>query len=164
MKKIFLIIQFFVFTFFFLFSCSFRDEGYNDNNTPSIYKVDIIYSGDIQNWNDELSVTVAVDPGNTPHIRGLNGAQIQRVYEKIDEEANEDTYKFALPLDNLKNKAFITSKNAKRIRLSGLVTPNNNAAEISVIIKAYKNGRLIGEFSFKFDRNSVYPYYNVVLN
>lgn len=158
MRKLFLIIQFYI----VLLSCSSREEEYKDDK--GVYKVEIIYSGNIQNWNDEFSVTVAVDPGNIPMISGLDRAQIERVYEKIDIEANEDTYKFVLPPDNLKNKTFITSKNVKGVRLSGLVIPNTSADEIKVIVKAYKNGKLKGELPFKFDRNSVYPYYNVVLN
>lgn len=78
---------------------------------------------------------------------------------KIDDK----TYKFTLASDKPENKIFTTSARIKEIDLTGYLVPaNNNAAEIKVLVRLYKNGVLKDEFPFKFETNS-YPYYNITM-
>lgn len=144
-----------LFFLFLLSGCSPREENVEDNG-PWTYKVEILYSGDLKNWKEkEFYMTVYVEPGNVPSVNGINGLQS----EKIDDK----TYKFTLASDKPENKIFTTSARIKNIDLTGYLVPvNNNAAEIKVLVRLYKNGVLKDELPFKFETNS-YPYYNITM-
>ena len=112
------------------------------------------YAGDLINWSDSLKISTIVNSNSIPT---LSGSPIEKI-EKI----SETQYNFILPTRSPQNKTIKTSDNIKEINISGLLTPiNNEAKDIEILIKIYKNNIYSEQFSFQFTKNSPYPYYNL---
>lgn len=145
----------FIFLFGFFVNCSNRDD--DTNNDFANYSVEISYKGDIQNWKEDLNISTHVDSGVIPSVNGINTIKI--------EKNNDENYTFYFPIDYLKSKKIDTSKGIKEIKITGLLSPINGAAEeVTVFVKVYKNNLIKGEFSFPFNYNSSFKYYIINVN
>ena len=134
-------------------SCVDRNNDFDEDATKA-YVIEISYAGDLINWSDSLKISAIVNSNSIPT---LSGSPIDKI-EKI----SETQYNFILPTKSPQNKTINTSDNIKEINISGLLTPiNNEAKDIEVLIKIYKNNIYSEQFSFQFTKNSPYPYYNL---
>lgn len=155
MKAKLKILTFFSFLFILFASCSNRDDDTNPNLDN--YSVEISYTGDLQNWEENLNISTKVISGNVPSINGINAIKL----EKIDNE----NYTFYFPIDYLKNKNLNTSNGIKEIKISGQLTPTKaTAGEVKILVKVYKNNIIKDQFSFSFDYNSSFKYYIINAN
>jgi hypothetical protein len=152
-KLIFLIFLSFLFILFI--SCNNRDDDTNPNLDN--YSVEISYIGDLQNWDEDLSISTKVNPDNVPSVNGINVMKL----EKIDNE----NYTFYFPIESLKNKKINTSNGIKEIKISGQLSPTKKTAEeIKVFVKIYKNNIMKDQFYFPFNYNSSFKYYIIHAN
>ena len=136
-----------------LSSCVDRNNDLDEDATKT-YTIEMSYSGDLINWSDSLKISTIVNSNSIPT---LSGSPIEKI-EKI----SETQYNFILPTISPQNKTINTSDNIKEINISGLLIPiNNDATDIEVLIKIYKNNIYSEQFSFQFTKNSPYRYYNL---
>ncbi len=143
--------------FIFFLSCTDRDNVLDEQPRLGVYKIEMSYTGDIENWNNNLSISAFVDVNSIPTLTG-------DIIEKT-EKISENKYTFFLPITKPKNAILETSNNVTEISINGLLTPlHSEADKIKVLAKVYKNNIYKDEFSFEFTKDSSYPYYNIIAN
>ncbi|MCJ8155097.1 hypothetical protein MKJ01_15115 [Chryseobacterium sp. SSA4.19] len=142
---------------FSVISCNDRDEEVAGNSDFSTYKVEIKYSGDIQNWEERLSISTTVKSPVEPSLKG--------VVVSNSEKISDAEYRFLLPQNSPFDKNFETSPNIKSIAINGNITmKNSNAQQVTAVVKVYKNNELKFESPFVFNSSNTYPYYNINVN
>lgn len=140
-----------------IISCSNRDEEINIDNNDSGYSVEIKYVGDIQNWEEKLSVSMLVESKKIPLLTGVNVDSSQKI--------SDTEYLFILPKNLPADKMFKTSPGVTGISLNGNITmKNSNAQQLAATVKVYKNNELKFESEFTFNSTHTYPYYNINVN
>ncbi|AZA84367.1 hypothetical protein C1637_05865 [Chryseobacterium lactis] len=139
---------------FTMTSCSGRDEDVNTKADDPVYKVEIKYTGDLQNWEEKLSVSTSFKDNVTPTITGVSIDSSQKI--------SDTGYIFTLPVSSPSNKTFKTSSNVIGISINGNITKkNSNAGQLTATVKVYKNNAVKFESPFVFDSTNTYPYYNI---
>nr|WP_315032512.1 hypothetical protein [uncultured Chryseobacterium sp.] len=134
-------------------SCSGRDDDNTKTDDP-VYRVEIKYTGDLQNWEEKLSVSTSVKANDTPTITGTAVDSSQKTSDTV--------YIFKLPANSPSDKEFKTSANVVGLSINGNVTmKNSNANAVTANVKIYKNNEVKFKSAFVFDANNTYPYYNI---
>lgn len=155
MKKFFLRIRLLLFyTIIFITFTSCRTDSDDEKSDTGVFRTELSYSGDVQNWNESLQITAVTNAGEIVYLTGVNA-------EKTEKKSNTE-YVFHLPESSPQKKGFQTTNNVKMIALDGNITAlNQSANELTVSVKVYKDNILKFEYQFVFNKNSNIPYYSV---